>query len=341
MLLLAASALAQEAPPIVNGQRDNGNYKAVGALVSLKNNYGGGFCSGTLVHQKYVITAAHCVYPAQEYKQQGYDIYWVSSDDIYDGTWARYAEVANMWANPGYNDNSQSINDDIGVLELKTTIDNWPTQAINKNSPLNSWMGRPVTYVGFGVTRENADDSGIRRWVNVPLEGADADFLYTYSGDSGQVKNICSGDSGGAALMEFDNEMVLVGANSFTTNWNGGSTDCDAAGAAGASTRTDAFWNWITTYIPENELNQGNTGGGDADTDSDSDSDTDSDADGDSDSDADTDIWDSGFIDTGDPDRPPRGLEEPDTGVLPGCSTAPITGGLLLGLLAVLRRRSR
>lgn len=339
MLLFAlGSALAQEAPPIVNGQDDNGSFKAVGALVSVKGNYGGSFCSGTLVHRKYVITAAHCIYPAWEYESQGYTIYWVSSDDIYDG-WEKYAEAYQMWAHPGYNDNSNNISDDIGIIELKTAVTSWPTQDVNANYPTNSWSSKNVTYVGFGITRENANDGGVRRYVNVPFAGIDNDFAYTYYGGSGQVKNICSGDSGGAALMKFGSDYVLIGANSFTYNSQGGSANCDGAGAAGASTRTDAYWDWLTQYIPEDELNQGSTGGGDADTDADSDSDTD--ADSDSDSDADTDIGGTGFIDTGAPRRPPANTPPPDTGLMPGCATGAPVGGLALAFFALLGARRR
>jgi MYXO-CTERM domain-containing protein len=330
--VLASLALAQEAPPIVNGSTTQ-DYEPVGAILQIYNNQGGAFCSGTLVATKYVITAAHCVTAAKDAEKQGWDIWFMVGHDVYkDSGWIDYAEVKNMWYHSGYSDNSSNINDDIGVLELKTKITSVPTMPVNQTSPKNNWSGDPVTYVGFGITDDDKDDGGKKRTVDVPFYTYDSSFIYTYSGDSGTIYNICSGDSGGAALMELGGETKLVGANSFGFNINGGQPDCNKRGAAAGATRIDAYWSWLTTYIPEEELN---TGGGDADTDADSDSDTDSDSDADSDTDSDADTdWtpDTGlFGDTGNNPARPRGAGG-DAGL---CSTGAPAGSAALGLLAL------
>jgi len=102
-LLLSASALASTGgdlaipdfalfgadsptpPPIVDGQPTSA-FKAVGALVAV-NNAGNDyfeFCSGTLVDDKAVITAAHCIESIFEYIDYGYPYFlFVVGTDVY------------------------------------------------------------------------------------------------------------------------------------------------------------------------------------------------------------------------------------------------------------------
>ena len=50
-------AFAQEAPPIVGGTTTY-DYEAVGQIFAYSDQQGGfGFCSGTLIHPQYVVTA--------------------------------------------------------------------------------------------------------------------------------------------------------------------------------------------------------------------------------------------------------------------------------------------
>jgi len=339
LVLFASLALAEEAPPIINGSTTS-DHKPVGAILSIYGNQGGNFCSGTLVAPRYVITAAHCIEAAEDYERQGWEIWFMVGTKVYNqGSWDDYAEVKNMWRHPGYTGGS-SIDDDIGVLELKSSIaGSIGTYSVNTGRPTQGWYGTDITYVGWGISDDNGSGSGTKRTVDVPVYGWDNSYIYTYSGDSGTIKNICSGDSGGAALKVIEGELVLAGANSFGFNLYGGNPDCERQGAAAGATRIDAYYSWITGYIPEDEIG---TIEEEADADTDADSDSDSDADGDTDSDTDTD-WDTALgADTGnDPLRPlgegtPSGL----------CSATPAASGMM-GLLAALgfafarRRRGR
>ena len=139
------------------------------------------------------------------------------------------------------------------------------------------------------------------------------------------MKNVCPGDSGGAALMlREDGNYELVGVNSWVFNWVSQTTfDCDADNAGAAAQRVDKSIDWLSNYM-DIELE------GDADVDSDTDSDTDSD------SDTDTDPVDSGDTDVEVEDDPPK---TPDC----SCSGGPAGAGLiaaLLGLVSLRRRAS-
>ena len=111
-----------------------------------------------------------------------------------------------------------------------------------------------VTYVGWGVTSDNADNSsGVKRTVTVPVcdarecpeGGYDGQHLYTY--DAGGA-NICYGDSGGASLIEQGGEKVLVGANSFVFGLNSAQGGCTVDEAAAAATRVDQNLDFLNQH---------------------------------------------------------------------------------------------
>jgi uncharacterized protein (TIGR03382 family) len=327
--VLLGSAQAQEAPPIVGG-RTTSDYEQVGLLAICDRNYWyGWYCSGTLIHEDWVATAAHCVEAGLEYKQrEGLDTCFAlgSNAESNSGIDA-VSTVQNMYAHPSYNSNNYS--NDVGLLELKTPLRHLDPMAVNDDTIRNSWVGEDITWVGWGVTRQTANDSGVKRTVDVPIYTYDSNIVYTYA----EGVNICSGDSGGAAIMEDGGVRELVGVVSFGFNINGGSPDCHLSGAAGGAMRVDKYLSWFEDYVPSFVYaDDGNT---DTDTDTDTDTqDTDT---------QDTDTQDT-VIDTGDyvdglPARP-----EPSFVAGGGCSVQPVRSSgasawLLLGLAGLLRRR--
>ncbi|GEM_PF-1056972 len=256
---------------IVNGS-ETSDFAYVGALVSTSTSgYGAEFCSGTLVHNKWVITAAHCVEAYADLERKGLTLHYIFfGTDVYDDNGVTsYSRIKNWYAHPDYNTNN--LDSDIGVLELYTDASETPGYIVGSIS--GSLAGEKVTYVGWGITSDNANNSsGTKRTVDVPIctegycpqNGYDNDHVFTWD-TTGQGRNICSGDSGGAALIKSDGQYLLVGANSYGFDQNGGYPSCTGNSAAAASTRVDIHLSWIEQYIDfdnvDYEVGGGSSGG--------------------------------------------------------------------------------
>lgn len=257
----AAPAAAQEAPPIIGG-RSTSDFAPVGALVAYHERYGDlqAFCSGTLVDSTWVVTAAHCVEDGiGEFARYGYDIYFLVGSEVYDDTgWLAYAPVIYSAAHPDYD----MPYNDAGILQLGDGgITSVGTIPMNTDRVTADWVGEDITYVGFGISSDAGSGSGTKRTVDVPVYDYDYGLIITWD-DAGGA-NICSGDSGGAALMPADGGWELVGINSFGFMMDGSSRVlCDDPDAAAGVTRVDAVIDWINDEMGLGTSDGGTSGGG-------------------------------------------------------------------------------
>ena len=234
-------------PPIVNGE-ETSRFIQTGALMYSFEDYGADvFCSGTLVHEKWVLTAAHCIDAVEEYSGYGADMYFVMGTNLYSQEGIDQFDTIKFWApHPDYSPN-QRLQHDIGVLELENGFPDVEPIAMNSQTP--DWYDQEIIYVGWGITDDNRSDSGKKRMASITFYDYDEQFVYSL--DQTGVQNLCSGDSGGSAFrIQPDGTYTLVGVNSFVYGVYQNAA-CDGGGSGAA--RVDSNLEWIRGYIPEPE----------------------------------------------------------------------------------------
>ncbi len=212
--------VASTSSAIVGGQTTT-EYDAVGALTQR----GRSFCTGTVVAKRLVVTAAHCLQDVQAANVRFALGPNASSPEAQLG-------VALIVPHPQYD--ARRLTNDIGVLVLSQDAPVAPVP-IN-DSMTSSWVGRSLTFVGYGVTSGfGKAGSGVKRAVDIAVsEVGSTQFAY-----EDRRKNTCFGDSGGPAFTtDAAGNLAIVGVTSY------GDRSCTEFGV---DTRVDAFRGWIAT----------------------------------------------------------------------------------------------
>ena len=133
---------------------------------------------------------------------------------------------------------SSQIKNDIAVAILSADAPVTPVP-INTAMP-SSWVGKSLTFVGYGVSNGNTQTgAGVKRVVTIPIsQVAATQFAYQTPG-----KNTCNGDSGGPAFAaDASGNLTVAGVTSY------GDQGCTQYGV---DTRVDAFQSFIAS-VPTN-----------------------------------------------------------------------------------------
>jgi uncharacterized protein (TIGR03382 family) len=208
VLLVPLSAHA-DSQSIVGGQ--TANPADFPAVVALEESPGNWFCTGTLIADKWVLTAAHCV--------DGADASGVSirlgDPDVNDDAGGTVVAVAAVHSHPGFD--WEAWDNDIALLELAAPVtDRAPTPILREEVA----FGTEVVDVGYGVSDNNDGGGGILRKVSKVTadcggagdEGVSNANLVCM--DAADGAGSCFGDSGGPTYVTVNGKLVVAGVTS-------------------------------------------------------------------------------------------------------------------------------
>jgi secreted trypsin-like serine protease len=209
VVLIALGAVGA-ALAITYGEPDNGRHPNVAAIIRLRDD--GAYrilCTGSLVTDRYVLTASHCTSFVESLGQS--DI-WVTFDEHF--TQSSKLLHGSMITNPLYNQR-QSDPEDIALIRLDKKVTGiTPVQlpqaglldAMKKARTLNG--DTQFTSVGYGIQEPQTAPGGIthdfpmERWLSIgTFSSLDTIWLRIAQTQATGDGGTCSGDSGGPQFL--------------------------------------------------------------------------------------------------------------------------------------------
>ena len=245
---LMQSAFVRFEPRLVQGDPEDG-FVSVGLIELKEKRKTGGWiphCTGSLIAEKIVLTAAHCI---KKYDEEKHRLRFMLAPE-HGHVDAKYREISQLivpMEKDGmgfeYKANGNEHIDDIGIIVLESGFQGVEYMKLHAGIPdITNFEadGRELTFIGYGAISRAGTNRGLGRKHKLKLPIKDV-TMRRFKNQLVDVKNTCRGDSGGPALIEMpDGNFVIAGVVSK------GDTLCRISGI---NTRVESYEQWVKSKI--------------------------------------------------------------------------------------------
>jgi len=220
--------------------------------VSLKVSWGTHFCGGSIINERFILTAAHCVAWGKEILRSKVVVGAHHLDTPGSGD-TRVTEHSIKKAKYHIHYNKDTTDADVAVIELREPIE-FRANAVPVCLPeeTEEFLEEPATVIGWGRLQEYGESSRVLREVSVKIISNEVcSYMYQpievtgnmlCAGDAKGGKDACQGDSGGSLNVNTsDGQWKQVGI----VSWGRG---CGLPEYPGVYTRVTVFRDWINRH---------------------------------------------------------------------------------------------